>query len=131
VKEAYQSLWARSARVREEAQTLLDIKQLARELGLTYEEAFQLFYIMQRGAPPARSAGRSVRREEPGLPPLVVFRSAEPPAPEPPPEETAPEEIPPAPREMPRVIDDPLRAPDPFDVRRQRRDQRRSRRLDE
>ncbi len=132
VKEAYQSLWARSARVREEAQTLLDIKEVARELGLSYEEAFQLFYILQRGTTPVRGAGRTLRGEEAGLPPLVVFRSPEPPVPEAPPEEEiAPGEVPPAPPELPRVIDDPLRAPDPFDLRRQRRDKRRSRRLDD
>jgi hypothetical protein len=39
--------------------------------------------------------------------------------------------VPLAPPELPRVIDDPLRAPDPFDLRRKRRDQRRSRRLDD
>jgi hypothetical protein len=153
VKEAYQSLWARSARVREESQTLLDIKELAGELNLPYEDAFQLFYIMQRGTPLARtSARRSLRGQEPGLPPVYVIQppgrspewateppdthlhpgaadqTAEHPAVEvPPAADDAADDQP----DVPRIIEDPDRAPDPFDVRRKRRDSRRSRRLDD
>ncbi|MBN1202532.1 MAG: hypothetical protein JXJ20_11815, partial [Anaerolineae bacterium] len=78
VKEAYQSLWARTARVREESQTLRDIKDLANELGVPFEEAFQLFYIMQRGLPPTRSVRRTSRSAaEPLFPPLYVIQQPE------------------------------------------------------
>lgn len=126
VKEAYQSLWARAARVREESQTLLDIKRLAGELGLPFDDAFQLFYIMQRGTSPASSSRRYSRAGVDTQPVVVVHTSDTPPpapaaqtaehaavSPEPdaPPDEAAP----------PRVIRDAEHAPDPFDLRRQRK----------
>lgn len=50
VKEAYDDLFRRATRLREEADLVRDLKDLARELDLPYSEAFQLFYIMQRSA---------------------------------------------------------------------------------
>ncbi|MBN1680252.1 MAG: hypothetical protein JW966_08160 [Anaerolineae bacterium] len=150
VKEAYQSLWARAARVREESQTLMDIKELARDLGLPFNEAFQLFYIMQRGAPPSR---RTTRRAQQALdePPVVVFQTTAPrdidkpveaaalPAAALPLETSEPgppagEIEKPAAADGPslisdgtsHIIEDPQRAPDPFDLRRQRKSRRRS-----
>jgi hypothetical protein len=117
VKQAVQAQWARA---REGSQTLLAIKELARELNLPYEQAFQLFYVMQRGGAPGL---------EHTTPPIVVVHptSGQPawtgPAHEtaehrpvtPPPPESSP---------VPRLIADPEQAPDPFDVRRRRRARR-------
>lgn len=118
VKQAVQAQWARA---REGSQTLLAIKELARELNLPYEQAFQLFYVMQRGGAPG---------PDHTTPPIVVVQpgggqptwtgsareTAEHRPASPPPEVDAPA--------MPRLIADPERAPDPFDVRRRRRARR-------
>jgi len=116
VKQAVQAQWARA---RQGSQTLLAIKELARELNLPYEQAFQLFYVMQRAGSPG---------VEHTTPPIVVVHpSGGQPTWTSPAAETA--EHPPvspltdAPA-TPRLIADPERAPDPFDVRRRRRARR-------
>lgn len=147
VKDAYQSLWARAARVREESQTLKDIKDMAADLGVPFDEAFQLFYIMQRGGTPPPSTLRQSRRETDHgiqqpvyivqqapeqnleMPPLIpqtpVTETIEHDAivvDEHPTMKTQEHEIPP---EIPRIIQDAEQAPDPFDVRRRRKESRR------
>ena len=116
VKEAVQAQWARA---REGSQTLLAIKELARELNLPYEQALQLLYVMQRGG----SAG-----PEHATPPIVVVHPASgQPAWTGPAHQTA-EHLPASPPQAgaaPRLIADPEQAPDPFDVRRRRRRARR------
>jgi len=138
VRDAYQSLWERGQRVREGSKTLLEIKNLASELGISYEDAFQLFYLMQNGPEMTTTTPAGKRRT--ASQPVVVFQTS--PMPEVPPVPsqkataehpvvteplpTAPE--PAAPPSIARLIEDADRAPDPMDLRRQRRDQRRSRR---
>jgi hypothetical protein len=147
VKDAYQSLWARAARVREESQTLKDIKALAGDLGVPFDDAFQLFYLMQRGGTPPPSALRQSRRtadsdaiqqpvyivqqapersiEQPPLvsqPPVIETTEHDAITVDAEPLKTQEHEIPP---EIPRIIQDPEQAPDPFDVRRRRRESRR------
>lgn len=121
VTDAYRALSTHATRQREDTRLLEMVRRLARELGVSDDEALRLFYLMRRGD----ALDTPLPRE---APPVYVVHSppATPPA-------RATEEHPPAvPEEppLPSVIDDPNYTPDPLAQRRARRDARRSRRLD-
>ncbi|NDJ75146.1 MAG: hypothetical protein GYB65_02715 [Chloroflexi bacterium] len=129
VRDAYQSLWRRKAQMRDSSESIREIKALAQELGLPFDEAFQLFYIMDRGQAPGPSTRRPPYNTEAGSPPVVVIQqpSGQPPA-------SAPPVIEPGISETvehdpvsppPRIVEDPDQAPDPFDLRRKRKNRHR------
>jgi hypothetical protein len=119
VQDAYQTHWARAARVREESQALLEIKELARELNMSFEDAFRLFYIMQYGTSPTPAPTPSA------VPPVYVFQQPPVDVPTRPVQIIGPESTTP-PTELPKTgpIQNSEDAPDPLEARRRRRKDR-------
>ncbi len=151
-KEAQQVLLARAVRMREQAQTIGDIKRMAQELGIPFEDAFQLLYLLQYGAP-AQPTSRTRRVPEPPTQPVVILRQVAPGdvdlAPTLPGDSkritaehaavnltdldasTQPGGVKiPAPPVPPAAIQNANQAPNPMDLRRERKAERRSRRVE-
>lgn len=127
VREAYQAIWTQPVQGRSQSEILREIEHVADDLDVPFDEALQLFFLLQRGLPPPRAT-------QPPQPAAQV-----------PPAETAvpTAEVAPAPAEPapgaqwvpPRAVDDPTYTPDPFALRRERKRERstgrRSRRAQE
>jgi len=122
VRDAYQAIWTQGAQTRSQSEILREIEHVADDLDVPFDEALQLFFLLQRGMPPPRSIRQTQTAAE-----------VTPSAPPQPPAEAGPAEPPLAEQWVaPRAVDDPDYTPDPFALRRerkqQRRDARRSRR---
>ncbi|MCZ2096207.1 MAG: hypothetical protein LC121_08090 [Anaerolineae bacterium] len=122
VRDAYQAIWTQGAQTRSQSEILREIEHVADDLDVPFDEALQLFFLLQRGMPPPRSIRQTQTAAE-----------VTPSAPPQPPAEAVPAEPPLAEQWVaPRAVDDPDYTPDPFALRRerkqQRRDARRSRR---
>lgn len=118
VLAAYQALWTAGAQGRSQAEILREIEHVAADLDVPFDEALQLFLLLQRGVAPLRSI-----RETPA--------AGTAPAPAEPTIETAQATAPQEKWVASRAVDDPNYTPDPFAVRRERKRERRSRRASE
>lgn len=115
VRDAYQAIWTQGAQTRSQSEILREIEHVAGDLDVPFDEALQLFFLLQRGAPPPRTARQ-----------MQTVAEAAPTGPPHPPAEPPPAEPPPAEQWVaPRAVDDPAYTPDPFALRRERKQQRR------
>lgn len=109
VRDAYQAIWTRPVQERSQSEILREIEHVADDLDVPFDEALQLFFLLQRGMPPPRSIRQTQTAAQ--VPPAE--------APEPPAEQApATQWVP------PRVVDDPNYTPDPFALRRERKRER-------
>lgn len=108
-RDAYQAIWAQGAQRRSQPEILREIEQIASDLGAPFDEVLQLFFLLQRGMPP-----RAIRQAQAAV-------EATPAAPPQPPAEPSGAEQ----WVAPRAVDDPNYTPDPFALRRERKQQRR------
>src|SRR5690606_3453607 len=103
------AIWTQSVQGRSETEILRQIEHVAGDLEVPFDEALQLYFLLQRGLPPPRSM-----RETQAAAPVEADDTDEVPV-EPAPEEPSAEKWVP-----PRAVDDPNYAPDPFALRRER-----------
>ncbi|NLE50649.1 MAG: hypothetical protein GX613_04525, partial [Chloroflexi bacterium] len=126
VRDAYQAIWTQPVQGRSQSEILREIEHVADDLEVPFDEALQLFFLLQRGMPPPRAIRQTQQAAQ--APP------AESPA-EPPVEPVPAEPAPAAQWVPPRAVDDPNYTPDPFALRRERKRERsagrRSRRAQE
>mgnify|MGYP001073370147 FL=1 len=126
VRDAYQAIWTQPVQGRSQSEILREIEHVADDLEVPFDEALQLFFLLQRGMPPPRAIRQTQQAAQ--APP------AESPA-EPPVEPVPAEPAPAAQWVPPRAVDDPNYMPDPFALRRERKRERsagrRSRRAQE
>jgi len=110
VWNAYQAIWTQPVQDRSQAEILREIEHVADDLDVPFDEALQLFFLLQRGMPP-----RATRPPQPAAQ-IPAAETAAPTA------ESAP-----APATQwipPRAVDDPTYTPDPFALRRERKRER-------
>lgn len=118
VREVYQAIWtqSQSAQGRSDTEILRQIEHVASDLEVPFDEALQLYFLLQRGMPPPRAA-----RETQPAAPIEADETGETQV------EPAPEETPAEKWVPPRAVEDPNYAPDPFALRRERKRERESR----